>query len=303
MSGLDGIAPMAEVERRRLADCEAAIVRGLDSIRRAGSALATIRDDRLYRETYPTFEAYCQSRWGMGKQYAYRLIDQSTVVSAIASAALGSSGPSESSNVGMSPMGHKPEPDDRHGPSASSNVGMGPTGPKPDVGVSPMGDIPDLDDFHAPWEPDITERTARAIKPVLSDVTEEIRSRVAAGADPVTTTYAVVEAKRAEVTQAKKQTKESPADAEELARLREQLAEEIENRIEIATLAEELQAQLEAYEQAQEGECEQALIAARREIAELRGQLRTMQVVRDDYMRQCGQLRKEVKMLRRKLGD
>ena len=284
MSGLDGVAPLAEVEKRRLSDCEAIIARGLDAVRGAGSALAAIRDDRLYRTTHATFEDYCRDRWGMTRRHIDRMIDHASVVAAVTDAASVSA---ESSNVGMRPIGLKhPEEDGR------SNVG-----------IRPMGPIPELDDFHAPWEPEINEYTARQIRPVLPEVTEEIRSRVAAGADPVTTTYEVIEAKRAEVTKAKKAKAAPPADAEELARLREQVTQEIEHRIEIATLAEELQTQLEAYEQAQEGECEQALIAARKEIATLRGQIRSLEVVRDDYMRQCGQLRKEVKMLRRRLGD
>jgi len=45
----------------------------------------------------------------------------------------------------------------------------------------------------------ISEFAARQIKPHLAEVTQEIREKVAAGADPVTTTYEVIEAKRAEI--------------------------------------------------------------------------------------------------------
>lgn len=44
----------------------------------------------------------------------------------------------------------------------------------------------------------ITERVSRDIKPVLPDVTREIRERVEAGGDPIQTTYEVIEAKRVE---------------------------------------------------------------------------------------------------------
>lgn len=34
-----------------------------------------IRDNRLYREIYGTFEEYCKEKWDMERRHAYRLID------------------------------------------------------------------------------------------------------------------------------------------------------------------------------------------------------------------------------------
>src|SRR5690554_2740020 len=45
---------------------------------------ATIRDNRLYRAEFMTFEAYCQERWGISRPRAYELMTAATVVSAIA---------------------------------------------------------------------------------------------------------------------------------------------------------------------------------------------------------------------------
>lgn len=45
----------------------------------AGVALRQIRDKRLYRQQYPTFEAYCEQRWGIGRSYAYRIIEAAHV--------------------------------------------------------------------------------------------------------------------------------------------------------------------------------------------------------------------------------
>ncbi|MGH7969718.1 MAG: hypothetical protein ACREIC_13420, partial [Limisphaerales bacterium] len=39
-----------------------------------GTALLAIREGRLYRATHPSFEAYCQERWGIGRSYASRVI-------------------------------------------------------------------------------------------------------------------------------------------------------------------------------------------------------------------------------------
>ena len=44
-----------------------------------GNALLTIRDRRLFREQYRSFNEYCNVRWGMGKNYANRLISGSQV--------------------------------------------------------------------------------------------------------------------------------------------------------------------------------------------------------------------------------
>lgn len=45
----------------------------------AGEALATIRDERLYRLTHRSFEAYVLERWGFSRATAYRMIDAATV--------------------------------------------------------------------------------------------------------------------------------------------------------------------------------------------------------------------------------
>lgn len=44
-----------------------------------GTALAAIRDERLYRDGFETFEAYCKGRWGMSRPRAYQLIEAAEV--------------------------------------------------------------------------------------------------------------------------------------------------------------------------------------------------------------------------------
>ncbi|WP_246646415.1 hypothetical protein [Nonomuraea ceibae] len=65
---------LTEHELADLNTCEAA----LEGLRlawwAAGKALQTIRDARLYRAEYPSFEAYCASRWDMTRRQADRLI-------------------------------------------------------------------------------------------------------------------------------------------------------------------------------------------------------------------------------------
>lgn len=44
-----------------------------------GVALAEIRDSRLYRADYSTFEDYCREKWGWERRHAYRLITAAAV--------------------------------------------------------------------------------------------------------------------------------------------------------------------------------------------------------------------------------
>lgn len=62
---------LTKLEKTQLGACETAIEKGVKSV---GENLLTIRDQRLYRASYGTFEEYCEQRWGFKKSYANRLI-------------------------------------------------------------------------------------------------------------------------------------------------------------------------------------------------------------------------------------
>jgi hypothetical protein len=64
-------------EKKRLAELEIQIK---DAFYRAGQALKEIRDWRLYRNHYATFEDYCQDKWEIARNYANKLIAASDVV-------------------------------------------------------------------------------------------------------------------------------------------------------------------------------------------------------------------------------
>lgn len=66
--------------REELLEAESIIQGGLKSFRRVGEALRLIRDSRLYREGYATFEEYCQTRWGFSRSRAHRLIEATDTV-------------------------------------------------------------------------------------------------------------------------------------------------------------------------------------------------------------------------------
>lgn len=62
---------------------EAIIERGLKTFVEVGSALMDIRDARLYRNEYSTFEDYCQERWNLNRKRAYDLMSASQTVKSL----------------------------------------------------------------------------------------------------------------------------------------------------------------------------------------------------------------------------
>jgi hypothetical protein len=72
---------LTEEQRQKLADCEKTIGSGLMTFIEVGTALATIRDSKLYLENHKTFEAYCRARWSLGRTRAYQLIYAADVAS------------------------------------------------------------------------------------------------------------------------------------------------------------------------------------------------------------------------------
>ena len=61
-------------EAQMLKSCEAAIEIGQKTFIDVGRALTTIRDQKLYRATHDTFEAYCRERWNFVRNHANKQI-------------------------------------------------------------------------------------------------------------------------------------------------------------------------------------------------------------------------------------
>src|SRR3990167_5779743 len=66
-------------EASQLAQYEAIIERGLSTFLEVGVALLSIRDARLYRNDYKTFEDYCRQHWKMSRRRANQLIEATEV--------------------------------------------------------------------------------------------------------------------------------------------------------------------------------------------------------------------------------
>lgn len=64
---------------RTLAELEAIIDAGLQTFFEVGNALAEIRERRLYRDQYETFDVYCRERFNFNRQRASQLIKAAAV--------------------------------------------------------------------------------------------------------------------------------------------------------------------------------------------------------------------------------
>lgn len=62
------------VESQRLVSLETVVDRGLETFLEVGEALLEIRNSRLYRAEFATFEEYCRSRWGLSRTHVNRTI-------------------------------------------------------------------------------------------------------------------------------------------------------------------------------------------------------------------------------------
>jgi hypothetical protein len=72
-------------ELTHLAECEIVIERGMGIFIDVGAALMAVRNERLYRVEFGTFDEYCERRWSLTRQRAYQMIDAAEVVETILS--------------------------------------------------------------------------------------------------------------------------------------------------------------------------------------------------------------------------
>jgi hypothetical protein len=78
---LKPLLPLAPVEVSRYQQCNATIKAGLATFYAVGDALREVKESRLYREEYPSFESYCVEKWGIKRAQAHRLIGSAEVIS------------------------------------------------------------------------------------------------------------------------------------------------------------------------------------------------------------------------------
>jgi hypothetical protein len=72
-------ADLTTTETTRLGELEETIERGLQTFLEVGLALTEIRESKLYRVDFDTFEAYCKGRWGFTRRRANQLVEAARV--------------------------------------------------------------------------------------------------------------------------------------------------------------------------------------------------------------------------------
>ena len=74
------MSELTTTEQGRLDELEGIIERGQKTFVEVGQALAEVRDSRLYRLEFSTFESYCQKRWGWSRRTCNQLISAKSAV-------------------------------------------------------------------------------------------------------------------------------------------------------------------------------------------------------------------------------
>lgn len=86
---------LTKTEFASLTDCERVIDAGQKTFVEVGQALLKIRESRLYRSEFGTFEEYTESRWGWKASRARQLIDAATTAGNLKSVTSGNTPISE----------------------------------------------------------------------------------------------------------------------------------------------------------------------------------------------------------------
>jgi hypothetical protein len=73
------VIPLTAIEKSRLAELEGIVQTNLQTFLATGRALAEIRNRRLFRQEFATFEHYCKHRWGFSGAHGLDLVRSTEV--------------------------------------------------------------------------------------------------------------------------------------------------------------------------------------------------------------------------------
>lgn len=90
---------LTRAEADRLSHLELAVEKHWQGFRAAGLALMQINESRLYRQAFPTFEAYLIGRWGIHKSHAHRMIGAAKAATVIDASPMGDIKPTSERQV------------------------------------------------------------------------------------------------------------------------------------------------------------------------------------------------------------
>jgi hypothetical protein len=76
--------PLTTQEKSRFAELEGIVETHLEAFLAVGRALAEIRNKRLYRQDFATWEDYCTRKWGLGYSRANELVRSTEIAEGFA---------------------------------------------------------------------------------------------------------------------------------------------------------------------------------------------------------------------------
>ena len=71
---------LPEDTEKRFLKLEKIIEKNAEAFVQVGWALSVIRDEKLYKNCFRTFDEYCRERWGYARAHAYRLMESAKTV-------------------------------------------------------------------------------------------------------------------------------------------------------------------------------------------------------------------------------
>ena len=74
---------LSKAECQQLSKLESVISKGVKAFMQVGFSLREIRDERLYRQEYSTFENYCRIKWGWARRYCDRVIEAGDIANSL----------------------------------------------------------------------------------------------------------------------------------------------------------------------------------------------------------------------------
>jgi hypothetical protein len=103
---------LTKEELHQLKKSEALIEMGIKTFYNVGRELIKIRDQKLYRQDYATFEEYCDKRWGFVARHGNRLMEAATVFNNLEkNRPIGSETPLPTNERQTRALAHVPEAD------------------------------------------------------------------------------------------------------------------------------------------------------------------------------------------------
>lgn len=149
LAGRNAGVKLSPSESERLGELEDQIGHGMQTFWQVGTALLEIRDARLYRAGWRTFEEYLRGRWGVSESHGYRLMASAEVVNSLVDSS--------------SPIGEERE--------------EWPLLPKNEAQARPLAGLPG-DVAQAAWAAAVTQ--ADGAQPTAADVEAAVQDAIAA---------------------------------------------------------------------------------------------------------------------------